>query len=57
MDTQRCQNHGPVRVLVPLLEFNRNRHDEIWRVRFSRSLQREEATLLSGQRLEMALDD
>jgi hypothetical protein len=22
MDTQRCQNHGPVRVLVPLLEFN-----------------------------------
>jgi hypothetical protein len=28
-----------------------------WRVRFSGSLQREEATLLSGQRLEMALDD
>jgi len=22
MDTQRCQNHGPVRLLVPLLEFN-----------------------------------
>src|SRR6476620_1210520 len=22
MDTQRCQNHGPMRVLVPLLEFN-----------------------------------
>jgi hypothetical protein len=21
-DTQRCQNHGPVRLLVPLLEFN-----------------------------------
>ena len=35
----------------------RNRHDEIWRVRFSRFLQREEATLLSGQRLEMAWDD
>jgi hypothetical protein len=24
MDTQRCQNHGPVRLLVPLLEFNRS---------------------------------
>ena len=24
MDTQRCQNHGPVRLLVPLLEFNQN---------------------------------
>ena len=22
MDAQRCQNHGPVRLLVPLLEFN-----------------------------------
>ena len=22
MDPQRCQNHGPVRLLVPLLEFN-----------------------------------
>ena len=22
MDTQQCQNHGPVRLLVPLLEFN-----------------------------------
>jgi D-arabinose 1-dehydrogenase-like Zn-dependent alcohol dehydrogenase len=22
MGTQRCQNHGPVRLLVPLLEFN-----------------------------------
>jgi hypothetical protein len=22
IDTQRCQNHGPVRLLVPLLEFN-----------------------------------
>ncbi len=22
MDTQRCQNHGPVRLLVPLWEFN-----------------------------------
>ena len=22
MDTQPCQNHGPVRLLVPLLEFN-----------------------------------
>ena len=27
MDTQRCQNHGPVRLLVPLLEFNRNPHN------------------------------
>jgi hypothetical protein len=25
MDTQRCQNHGPVRLLVPLLEFNHGR--------------------------------
>jgi hypothetical protein len=25
MDTQQCQNHGPVRLLVPLLEFNRDR--------------------------------
>jgi hypothetical protein len=24
MDAQRCQNHGPVRLLVPLLEFNQN---------------------------------
>ena len=22
MDTQRCQNYGPVRLLLPLLEFN-----------------------------------
>ena len=22
LDAQRCQNHGPVRLLVPLLEFN-----------------------------------
>jgi hypothetical protein len=22
MDAQRCQNHGPVRLLVPLWEFN-----------------------------------
>jgi len=22
LGTQRCQNHGPVRLLVPLLEFN-----------------------------------
>jgi hypothetical protein len=22
MDTQRCQNHGPARLLVPLLELN-----------------------------------
>ena len=31
MDTQRCQNHGPVRILVPLLEFNllRQRRDPI----------------------------
>jgi TPR repeat protein len=24
MDAQRCQNHGPVRLLVPLLEFNQD---------------------------------
>src|SRR5690349_23728916 len=25
MDPQRCQNHGPVRLLAPLLEFNQSR--------------------------------
>jgi hypothetical protein len=25
MDAQQCQNHGPVRLLVPLLEFNPER--------------------------------
>jgi hypothetical protein len=31
-DTQRCQNHGPVRLLVPLLEFNQigSGRVEIW---------------------------
>ena len=27
MDPQRCQNHGPVRLLVPLLEFNHKAND------------------------------
>jgi hypothetical protein len=30
MDTQRCQNHGLVRLLVPLLEFNlRSKHEPV----------------------------